>query len=350
MQARYILAVIALYFVKDSSCFSLSARILGRPKVFFRSELLQATTVSPPTAASEATPVPPETPDDNPATPVKIIAPPSMVLNPYYQRLASAHKYGPHLSVKGKVINLWGLVYVATVFSVALCVLPVMAMLAFLEDLMGNSMRRRTMDWIIHWWAKASLMLSCGNRTKLYGAENLPSADEAVVYVPNHTSFFDILVLSGFVPRPFKYLSKSEILDIPLVGQGMKLAKHVFLKRNDLQSTIECGETVKQRLLDGNSMVLFAEGTRSIDGKLKRFKKGAFQMAKEAGCRVVPVSIGNLHRWMPTNCLMPIGPIRHTYIKIHPAIETEGRKIKDIKKECFEAVNSGLPPYQKYES
>eukprot|EP00597_Dinobryon_sp_UTEXLB2267_P013392 CAMPEP_0170107004 /NCGR_PEP_ID=MMETSP0020_2-20130122/5724_1 /TAXON_ID=98059 /ORGANISM="Dinobryon sp., Strain UTEXLB2267" /LENGTH=237 /DNA_ID=CAMNT_0010331465 /DNA_START=280 /DNA_END=991 /DNA_ORIENTATION=- len=161
--------------------------------------------------------------------------------------------------------------------------------------------------------------------------------------VPNHTSYFDILLLSGFVPRPFKYLSKSEILDIPVVGTGMRLAKHVFLKRNDIRSTIEVADTCVQRLQDGNSMVLFAEGTRSLDGTLKKFKKGAFQMAKAAGVPVVPVSIGNLHRWMPPFSILPLAPIRHTYIKVHPAIDTTNKSVREIKKLCFEAVNSGLP-------
>lgn len=182
---------------------------------------------------------------------------------------------------------------------------------------------------------------------KLYGIENLPPADEVVVYVPNHTSFFDILVLSGFIPRPFKYLSKAEILNIPFVGFTMKLARHVFLKRNDLRSTMEVADKCVERLREGNSMVLFAEGTRSNDGSLKNFKKGVFQMAKEAGVRIVPISIGNLHRWMPSSALLPLAPIRHVYIKIHPPVETGDRKIKEIKNDCFDAVNSGLPLYQQ---
>ena len=112
--------------------------------------------------------------------------------------------------------------------------------------------------------------------TDRYGVDNLPAIDETVMYVPNHTSFFDILALSGFIPRPMKYLSKAEILLIPIVGVSMKMARHVFLKRNDLRSTMEVAETSVERLREGNSMVLFAEGTRSPDGALRKFKKGMF--------------------------------------------------------------------------
>jgi 1-acyl-sn-glycerol-3-phosphate acyltransferase len=93
-------------------------------------------------------------------------------------------------------------------------------------------------DWLIHFWAQASLRCTF-SPLRLYGVDNLPPLDEAVMYVPNHTSFFDILALSGFIPRPMKYLSKAEILSIPIVGLSMKMARHVFLKRNDLRSTLE---------------------------------------------------------------------------------------------------------------
>ena len=86
-----------------------------------------------------------------------------------------------------------------------------------------------------------------------------------------------------------------------------------------------------KRLMDKNSMALFAEGTRSDDGRLGPFKKGAFQMAKQAGVKIIPVSIGNLHRWMPKNALLPLAPITDVYIKIHPAIETADRPITKIR-------------------
>eukprot|EP01036_Dinobryon_divergens_P030382 gene30383-39620_t len=89
-------------------------------------------------------------------------------------------------------------------------------------------------------------------------------------------------------------------------------------------------------------MVLFAEGTRSLDGSLKKFKKGAFQMAKAAGVPVVPVSIGNLYRWMPPFSILPLAPIRHTYIQIHPAINTTDKSVREIKKLCFEIKMSPM--------
>ena len=100
-------------------------------------------------------------------------------------------------------------------------------------DLIGERVRRRPLDWIIHIWAKAAMSLVLYKPT-LIGEENLPKYNETVIYVPNHTSLMDILTLSGFIPRPFKYLSKAEIMRIPVIGTAMKLAgkdpnEHILL-------------------------------------------------------------------------------------------------------------------------
>lgn len=172
---------------------------------------------------------------------------------------------GWHIRVKGKILNLWGVFQALVSMIVAAAVIPPMAILAVYSDLTGRGkvstvsqrsshslmlcvgQQRRPLDWMVHHWARISL-LACFSRIRVFGVENLPPCDEAVIYVPNHTSFLDILALSGFVPRPFKYLSKAEILKIPVVGWGMQMAKHVFLKRNDIQSTIQCSETCLERV------------------------------------------------------------------------------------------------------
>ena len=63
-------------------------------------------------------------------------------------------------------------------------------------------------------------------------------------------------------------------------------------------------------------------------------------MAKAAGVRVVPVSISNLHRWMPASALLPLAPARHVTITIHPPIETNGRSVREIKDLCFEVCHT----------
>eukprot|EP01031_Cornospumella_fuschlensis_P029347 gene29347-35426_t len=173
-----------------------------------------------------------------------------------------------------------------------------MGILSVLLSVAKLDRQRRSLDWLVHLWARVSLWASL-SQVAVIGLENLPAKEETVVYVANHTSFLDILLLSGMIPRPFKYLSKVE-------------------------------------LKQGSSMVLFAEGTRSVDGRLGQFKNGAFKIAKEAGKRIIPVSIGNLQYIMPPSSVLPLRPIRHAFIRIHPPISTSDKSVKEIKDCCFE--------------
>jgi|TARA_B100000513_G_scaffold126105_1_gene56001 1-acyl-sn-glycerol-3-phosphate acyltransferase len=74
--------------------------------------------------------------------------------------------------------------------------------------------------------------------SQVEGLENLPPPDETVMYVPNHTSFLDIFALSGYLPRRFKYISKIEILRIPLIGWAMRFARHIAIRRTDRASQL----------------------------------------------------------------------------------------------------------------
>jgi 1-acyl-sn-glycerol-3-phosphate acyltransferase len=71
----------------------------------------------------------------------------------------------------------------------------------------------------------------------------LRTADAQVMYIPNHCSYFDILTLSGFLPRPFKYISKIEVLRIPMIGWAMRMAHHIAIRRNDRKSQVHTATT-----------------------------------------------------------------------------------------------------------
>ena len=164
--------------------------------------------------------------------------------------------------------------------------------------------------------------------------------------VPNHTSFLDILTISAFVPRNLKYISKVEILRLPFVGWAMRLANHIAIRRDSRTSQIRTLKEAIGCLEDGNSLVTFAEGTRSRDGRLASFKKGPFTMAKRAKTKVLPVSISGLHRFMPPFAIMPIATPTGVTVRIHPPVETVGRSEDEVLEEVRNAVASGLPKDQ----
>merc|ERR1719265_2984348 len=97
-------------------------------------------------------------------------------------------------------------------------------------------------------------MILFGSDVKVEGVENLPPADEAVMYTPNHCSFLDIFSLSGYIPRRFKYISKIEILRIPLIGWAMQMAKHIAIRRMDRKSQMQTLKDAVDTLKAGNAL------------------------------------------------------------------------------------------------
>lgn len=199
------------------------------------------------------------------------------------------------------------------------------------------------MDWVVQNWAKISLML-LGSKVEVVGTENLPPKGEGALYCPNHCSFLDIFVLSAYLPRYVKYVSKIEILRIPLIGWAMLFARHIALRREDRKSQLETFKNTIESLQAGNSIVTFPEGTRSKDGRLATFKKGPFTMAAKAGVRVVPVSIVGTHIFQPTNAAVPIAPPRGVRIVIHPVLDVPvAKKEGETLEQCKAAIAAGLP-------
>lgn len=168
-----------------------------------------------------------------------------------------------------------------------------------------------------------------------------------MLIVPNHCSYLDILTLSAFMPRPFKYISKIEILRIPFIGWAMGFAGHIALRRADRRSQLETFKDTVESLKNGNSVVAFAEGTRSADGTLQKFKRGPFKMATTAEVDVVPVALCDLHKWHPPSALMPLAVPRGVELKVLPTIPTAGKAPDDVMAECQAAVNAALPAHQQ---
>merc|ERR1719343_774213 len=157
------------------------------------------------------------------------------------------------------------------------------------------------------------------------GLENLPPEDEAVMFTPNHCSFLDIFALSGYLPRRFKYISKIEILRIPLIGWAMQMAKHIAIARMDRKSQMQTLKDAIATLKAGNSLVTFPEGTRAKDGRLATFKKGPFTMAGRAGVRIVPVTIIGTHLFQPAGAFTPYARPRGIRIVVHPPIDAPAK-------------------------
>jgi 1-acyl-sn-glycerol-3-phosphate acyltransferase len=114
--------------------------------------------------------------------------------------------------------------------------------------------------------------------------------DETYVMVANHQSLLDILVLFRLF-RHFKWVSKVENFRIPCIGWNMYLNGYIQLKRGDHSSTSAMLRTCRENLANGNSIMMFPEGTRSPTGRLRGFKTGAFDLAKDAQRPLLPIVV-----------------------------------------------------------
>lgn len=175
-------------------------------------------------------------------------------------------------------------------------------------------------------WGRSCLWLA-GLKVRVKGAENIPQGQPAV-YAANHQSNFDIPALYAGLPLQFRWLAKKELFDVPLFGPAMKRCGYIPIDRSDRRKAMHSMNEAAQRISQGASVIVFPEGTRTPDGQLQEFKKGALVIAVKAQVPVVPVAIRGSYQIMPKNVLkINPGPID---IEIFPPIATEGLKTKAI--------------------
>jgi 1-acyl-sn-glycerol-3-phosphate acyltransferase len=105
----------------------------------------------------------------------------------------------------------------------------------------------------------------------------------------NHQSNFDIPVLLGYLPVQFRWLAKAELFRIPIFGRAMRGAGYVRIDRFNQESAFESINEAAEKMKNGVSVMIFPEGTRSKDGRIRPFKKGGFVMAVDSGVPIVPV-------------------------------------------------------------
>lgn len=130
-----------------------------------------------------------------------------------------------------------------------------------------------------------------------------PDARRPYLFVSNHRSMADVYLLAQ-LPWEMKFLSKDSVFRIWVLGWEMKLAGDIALTRGDRESARRAMLDMRQRLLDGSSVVVFPEGTRSADGSLGRFRDGAFRLAIDLGVDILPLAISGTETALPKHSLV----------------------------------------------
>lgn len=152
----------------------------------------------------------------------------------------------------------------------------------------------KSMFRIVQWAFRVVWKIS-GAKVTVIGRDNIPD-DEAVLFVANHQSFFDVILGYPQMKGRTGYVAKKEFEKVPLLSTNMKFLYCLFLDREDLRQGME---TIRQEIAyieEGISIFVFPEGTRNKSGdetNIAPFHRGSFKPAQRTGCKIVPVSFNN---------------------------------------------------------
>lgn len=173
-------------------------------------------------------------------------------------------------------------------------------------------------------WSRL-ILLTTGVRVRVEGLERL-DLSRSYVLASNHQSIYDIPVLFGTLPLQLRIVSKDSLGRFPFLGWHLRRTGHLLVDRRNPGPDIVAK---MRRLVDeAHSLIVFPEGTRSVDGTVARFKKGSFLVAIDAGLPVVPVSVsGSRHVMRKGRLMVCPGEVR---LAVHDPIPTAGVDRDDV--------------------
>jgi len=198
-------------------------------------------------------------------------------------------------------------------------------------------------------WGSLYTWLNPAWPVTLEGREHIRS-DAAYVMVANHQSLLDILVLFRLF-RHYKWVSKVENFRVPFIGWNMSLNGYIELKRGDRTSVVKMMSACRVTLAEGNSIMMFPEGTRSLDGRMRRFKTGAFELAKASGRPILPIVLNGTSNALPKRGFMLQGrhPIHISILEEIPAEEFAAESAEKLTERVRDLIGAkllamGAPP------
>lgn len=183
-------------------------------------------------------------------------------------------------------------------------------------------------------------------RVKVNGAENIDK-ETSYIFIANHQGAYDIFSIYGYLNHKFFWMMKKSLEKIPLVGYACKKIGHIMVDRTNSITIKHTMEEAKRRLKGGNSLMIFPEGARTWDGKMRKFKRGAFILSKDFKLPIVPITIDGAFRVMPrTTFNVTPGRIILTIHKPIPAPQNN-EEIEQAMLKSFAEIESSLPANYK---
>jgi 1-acyl-sn-glycerol-3-phosphate acyltransferase len=195
----------------------------------------------------------------------------------------------------------------------------------------------RTFHKLARVWAKIILAV-CGIVVRVRGLEKVDFSRN-YVYVSNHVSMFDIPAILYGIPDQIRIVYKKELERVPVFGWGLRWGHYIGIDRTSGPGAVRSLEEAVRKIRGGASVLLYAEGTRTMDGRLQPFKRGAFNLAVRAGVPVVPLTVNGSYMILPKHSVS-IQPGNVELILEAPiGIEGEG---KEAEMRLMEKVHEAI--------
>jgi 1-acyl-sn-glycerol-3-phosphate acyltransferase len=187
---------------------------------------------------------------------------------------------------------------------------------------------------------------AAGIRVEVTGLENVP-AGVSCIFLSNHVSNLDPPVIFPALPGRASVLLKKELMRIPLLGTAMRLAKFVPVERGSRRDAAQASVAAAAAALrSGLHILIFAEGTRSKDGRLAAFKRGPFYLAMETGAPIVPIAISGTQKMMRKHSAAILPGVAR--VEMLPAIDPAGFETREeLMAAVRAAIAAALPEEMK---
>ncbi|MFQ6617756.1 MAG: lysophospholipid acyltransferase family protein [Fidelibacterota bacterium] len=188
-------------------------------------------------------------------------------------------------------------IFIMVVTVLQTIILGVISIIISIFDRTGNFM-----GFVARVWSRIILFVS-GVKVRVKGLDKIKKGN-SYVFISNHLSLYDIPAIVGHIPFQFRMLAKKELYWIPLFGWALHMGGHIKIDRANREKAIKSLHKAAEKLKNRRSSVfIFAEGTRSVNGKLGKFKKGGFVLAINSKNPIVPISIWGSREIAPKKSL-----------------------------------------------
>ncbi len=198
--------------------------------------------------------------------------------------------------------------------------------------------RGRVFHALARFWARAILVL-CGVRVRVRGLEMI-DLSQSYVFVSNHASMLDIPCILAGIPHQIRIVYKKELEVIPVFGWGLKWGSYISIERGHSAKAMKSLEEAAQKIRNGASVLLYAEGTRTQDGALQPFKRGAFNLALRAGVPVIPLTVnGSYHLLRKRSIVIQPGTVD---LILGAPIPVQGEMGKEAELRLMDQVRAAI--------